>query len=82
MLRKKYCLSYVLPKKKAGEDVNRGKPIITSRSVALVSDQTVEKRPQADEEEKFASQSEPVISISGGSSIDQTGQVNLVRFRN
>jgi len=38
----------------------------------LISDQTVVKRPQ--EEEGFTSQSEPIMTISGGSSNDQTGQ--------
>lgn len=68
----KYGLSYVLPEKTEREDVKRPKPVITSRSIVLVSDQTVEKRPQ---EEGFTSESEPIMSISGGgSSSDQTGQ--------
>ncbi|KAF8093108.1 hypothetical protein N665_0390s0016 [Sinapis alba] len=68
----KYGLSYVLPEKTEREDVKRPKPVITSRSIVLFSDQTVEKRPQ---EEGFTSQSEPIMSISdGGSSSDQTGQ--------
>ncbi|XP_006403205.2 alpha-mannosidase I MNS4 [Eutrema salsugineum] len=72
----KYGFSYVSPEKTEREDVNRAKPVITSRSIVLVSDQTVEKRPQVDveEEEKFTSQPEPIMSISGGSSSDQTGQ--------
>ncbi|KAF2595959.1 hypothetical protein F2Q68_00010632 [Brassica cretica] len=68
----KYGLSYVLPEKTERGDVKRPKPVITSRSIVLVSDQTVEKRPQ---EEGFTSESEPIMSISGGgSSSDQTGQ--------
>uniref|UniRef100_M4F4I4 alpha-1,2-Mannosidase n=1 Tax=Brassica campestris TaxID=3711 RepID=M4F4I4_BRACM len=68
----KYGLSYVLPEKTEREDVKRPKPVITSRSIVLVSDQSVEKRPQ---EEGFTSESEPIMSISGGgSSSDQTGQ--------
>lgn len=65
-------MSYVLPEKTEREDVKRPKPVITSRSIVLVSDQSVEKRPQ---EEGFTSESEPIMSISGGgSSSDQTGQ--------
>lgn len=67
-------MSYGLPEKTEREDVNRAKPVITSRSIVVISDQTVEKRPQVDEEGKFTSQSEPIMSISGGSSNEQTGQ--------
>lgn len=59
-------MSYVLPEKTEPEDVKRPKPVITSRSIVLVSDQTVAKRPQ---EEGFRS-----ISDGGSSSSDQTGQ--------
>jgi mannosidase alpha-like ER degradation enhancer 2 len=68
----KYGFSYVLPEKTDREDVNQPKPVVTSSSIVLISDQTVEKRPQ--EEEGFTSQSEPIMTISGGSSNDQTGQ--------
>ncbi|KAL9282227.1 Alpha-mannosidase I MNS4 [Arabidopsis thaliana] len=68
----KYGFSYVLPEKTDREDVNQPKPVITSSSIVLISDQTVVKRPQ--EEEGFTSQSEPIMTISGGSSNDQTGQ--------
>lgn len=40
----------------------------------VISDQTVEKRPQVDEGGGFTSHSEPIMSISGGSSNEQTGQ--------
>lgn len=65
-------MSYVLPEKTDREDVNQAKPVITSSSIVLISD-TVEKKPQVDEE-GFSSQSEPIMTISGGSSNDQTGQ--------
>lgn len=71
-------MSYVLPEKTDREDVqtnnNRAKPVSTSRSIVLISDQTVNKRSQVDEEEGFSSPSEPIMTISGGSSSDQTGQ--------
>ncbi|XP_010441994.1 PREDICTED: alpha-mannosidase I MNS4 [Camelina sativa] len=69
----KYGLSYALPEKTDREDVNQAKPVTTSSSVVLISN-TVEKKPQVDEE-GFSSQSEPIMTISGGSSSnDQTSQ--------
>lgn len=71
-------MSYVLPEKTDREDVqtnnDQAKPVTTSRSVVLVSEQTVNKRSEVGEEEGFSSQSEPTMTISGGSSSDQTGQ--------
>ncbi|XP_010481835.1 PREDICTED: alpha-mannosidase I MNS4-like [Camelina sativa] len=69
----KYGLSYALPEKTDREDVNQAKPVTTSSSVVLISN-TVEKKPQVDEE-GYSSQSEPIMIISGGSSRnDQTSQ--------
>lgn len=65
-------MSYVLPEKTDREDVDEAKPVVTSSSIVLITDQRVEKKPQ--EEEGFSSQSEPIMTISGGSSNDQTGQ--------